>query len=158
MGQPQPLVGYPSHLMGAGQHYMGGQPQFINPNEQVLYDERPVKEWRRWALGLPITSIAASGTGTPNAQPQRPYQAQRLIVSSIVAAFFDITQLDVGQGNQLTASNPLPAQGFVENAVDAYVSFDAAAVSQQVTIGFTNNDTVNAHNVNTFFLGIAGKP
>lgn len=147
-------VGMPAHLMGG--HLMGA-PNMYQPGDDVAFQDDPPDKWRRWMLGFPVTNIAASGTGTPTSRPQTPYWAKRLIVTSIVSAFFRITSIDIGQRNQLTASNPVPAQAFAETAVDAYVSFDTASTSQDVAVGVTNLDTVNAHDFDALFLGVAAK-
>jgi hypothetical protein len=109
--------------------------------------------WRRQSLG--VTSAAPVAAGAPAqiiSRPQRDFKSKRLVCSSDIAFFFDITDFKVGQDSQNVASGTLPASMFTEDAVSVFLDWDTANVGNEITL-FVQNIDVADH---PFRAGIVG--
>lgn len=104
--------------------------------------ETPPTRSRRWPLGFPNTSIAATnGTGSPSAQPQILFRGERLVIPSDFAGDLFLTNITVGQASQFAASNPVPCRAFTEYGWGVDLYLDTADVSQLITLNLTNTSS-----------------
>lgn len=92
---------------------------------------------------FPFGFLADNGTpaGSPGSvtrRPQTPIKLQRLVIPSVIAPFFWITDVKIGKDSQLVGSDPIPAIVFQENAVAVELKGDTANVGHDVTIAFVN--------------------
>jgi hypothetical protein len=92
-------------------------------------------------LGLGATAFTAtSGTILPlSAQPQKPFQAQRLIVDvtrtgASATGLVTVTRIDIGADNMLAGSNPLPISMFSATSVDCNIRFAPATPGITVAV------------------------
>ena len=97
--------------------------------------------WKKHYLPLNLTSgttVAASGSGVLQNNPQRLFKPSRLIIPSDVAGLFAITNIFVGVKPQLVATGSLPARIFSENSFDTDFEGDTAQISQAISVQVTN--------------------
>jgi hypothetical protein len=98
--------------------------------------------WKKHYLPLNLssgTTVAASGTGTLQNNPQRLFKPSRLVIPSDVAGLFSGTTISIGVKPQLVGTGSLPARLFSEQSFDTEFEGDTAQVSQTVSCGVTNN-------------------
>lgn len=109
--------------------------------------------WRRQTLGLTSDGdVTAGTTATITARPQRDFKGKRLVITSDVAYFFDLTDIKVGQASQNVASGVLPGGMFVEDAVSVFVDWDTANVGNEITLFADNIDAAD----HPFRAGVVG--
>jgi hypothetical protein len=107
--------------------------------QPTLAVERGYTKARVYPFGFLADAAAAAGApGSVTRRPQTPLKLQRLVVPSIIAPFFWITDVKVGKDSQLVGSDPLPAIVFQENAVAVELKGDTANVGHDVTIAYVN--------------------
>ncbi len=110
---------------------------------------------RRLPLGFDSVVTVGPGETLPvNSQPQQPFQGNRLLVPSAIAAFFLIQDIKIGNKSQLVSSTAVSAQGFSEVGVDDNVQLDKAQTSQFITLSVTDTDAV-AHRFTATLFGTA---
>jgi len=98
--------------------------------------------WKRHYLPLNLasgTTVAASGTGTLQNNPQRLFRPSRLVIPSDVAGLFSVLNLFIGVKPQLVATGGMPARLFSEQSFDTDFEGDTAQISQSVTVQVQNN-------------------
>lgn len=94
---------------------------------------------RTFPFGLQADADTPAGApGSVTRRPQTPIKVRRLVVPSVIAAAFLITDIKVGKDSQLVGSDPIPAEVFAPNAVAVELGGDTANVGHDVTIAFTN--------------------
>ena len=107
--------------------------------QPTLAVERGYTKARVYPFGfLADTGTPAGQPGSVTRRPQTPIKLQRLVVPSIIAPFFWITDVKVGKDSQLVGSDPIPAIVFQENSVAVELKGDTANVGHDVTIAFVN--------------------
>ena len=96
--------------------------------------------FRRYPLGLGATSIGAGATAVIQANPQLPFQVNRLVTPSTGLL---IDNLQVGTASQFVAAGAVPVEVFRPDAVDVDLKGDTAVpgVAVQITI---SNPTAGA--------------
>lgn len=110
----------------------------IDPNAVALVKRRQQRR-RRQILGLSSTvAIPAGGSLIVQAQPQRDFRVERIIIPSSIASAFQIDDAKVGQNSQFIAAGSLPGETFTEVAIDAYVHFDTANLGNLIFLSVTN--------------------
>lgn len=97
---------------------------------------------REFPLGFgTFTFVNAGATvATLTAQPQRPFKGARLVIvvsrsAGATAEAVTITQLNVGQNNQLASAAQLPAEAFAPGAQDVVLNLDPATPGIDITLG-----------------------
>lgn len=85
----------------------------------------PAQQAKFWPLGFTVVSFTAlSGTAlTATAAPQRPFKGNRLVIDiartgATATGLVTLTQLLVGQTNQLVSAQPVGAGAFAAGAFD----------------------------------------
>jgi len=91
-------------------------------------------------LPIPRTSVGAGLSADIELRPQRLFRSERLVVPSTIAAFFDITDVKIGQQTQFVASGALPATIFSEVGVGVRLKGDTANLGNTIVVSVTNND------------------
>lgn len=103
---------------------------------------QPVRntQLRRYPLGLGATTIGIGATAIISANPQLPFQVQRLVTPSTGLL---IDALAVGTVSQFVAAGSVPVEIFAPDAVDVDLKGDTAVpgVSIQITV---SNPTAGA--------------
>lgn len=99
--------------------------------------------WREQYLPLnlsggPTATIAALTTVTVQAQPQKLFRVNRLIISSDVAGAFCINDIRVGVRPQLASVGSLPGRMFSEQAFGIKLHGDTANISQIIFVTVQN--------------------
>lgn len=116
----------------------------------------PAPGARNFPLGFGTHQFAAGGATAAvlTARPQRPFKGSRLVVSiaragASATGLVTITQLAVGQNNQLVSAQALPAEGFLPDAFQTVLSLDPATPGIDIVLGIaisaapTTTDTVD---------------
>jgi hypothetical protein len=94
---------------------------------------------RRQVLPLPSSgSIAAGGTATVNAQPQRPFRVERLVVPAGLAGLL-ITDIKVGQESQFVAPGEIDCSLFVADSVGIQLKGTTSGPGILVTVSLRNS-------------------
>jgi hypothetical protein len=107
--------------------------------QPTLAVERGYTKSRVYPFGFLADAPSPAGSpGNVTRRPQTPLKLQRLVIPSVIAPFFWITDVKVGKDSQLVGSDPLPAIVFQENAVAVELKGDTANVGHDVTIAFIN--------------------
>lgn len=103
----------------------------------------PMPGARLQPLGFGASAFtAASGLIlTLQAQPQRPYKGQRLVVDitrtgASATGLVTVTRLDIGTTNQLVSSGALSAAAFAPTAFDVNLQLDPATPGIIITVQF----------------------
>jgi len=103
----------------------------------------PMPGARLQPLGFGASAFtAASGLIlTLQAQPQRPYKGQRLVVDitrtgATATGLVTVTRLDIGTTNQLVSSGALAAAAFAATAFDVNLQLDPATPGIIITVQF----------------------
>lgn len=134
--------------------YGGGPGTAYGGSAQVI--QRPLTDMREFPLGFFQAGLAV-GESSVISRPQVVFRGERLIVPSVVVApFFQIVDIKVGNRSQLVNSNSLPAQMFIETAVGVRLSMDTAAVAQDVAI-VVNNIAGGATSFSAAIIGTAAQ-
>ena len=137
-----PAPAAPAYAGGPGAAY-GGASQVV---------ERPLTDIREFPLGFGPVLFPPGNEASVISRPQVVFRGERLVVPSTVSPFFSIIDIKVGNRSQLVNSVALPAQMFIETAVGIRLSFDTAAVAQDVALIVANGSAV----ATTFQAAIVG--
>lgn len=122
----------------------------------ALVTDSPPTRSRKWAIGFDsVAAVAASTAFTLTQQPQVLFRPDRVVIPSTVGGNFTISQILVGQQNQLAASGALPGLLFAENAVDVGLKMDTCSISMQLVISGTNIDAGAGHRFTAAMIGMA---
>ena len=105
------------------------QKQIIGNQEQVL--------------PFPPTLVAAGLAATLTVQPQRTFRTERFAVASAIAAFFDITDLRIGQESMFVQVGQAPSQIFSEVGVGVRLRGYTANLGNLISLGVINTDVAN---------------
>ena len=115
------------------------------PNQGHSYEVRDVSRgvWREHYLPLnlvggPTATVAGAATVTVQAQPQKKFRVNRLIISSDVAGGFVVNDIRVGVLPQLASVGSLPGRMFTETAVGIGLHGDTADISQIIFVVIQN--------------------
>jgi hypothetical protein len=80
----------------------------------------------------------AGQPGSVTRRPQTPIKIRRLVIPSVIAPSFVITDIKVGKDSQFVGSDPIPGETFAPQSVAVELSGDTANVGHDVTISFAN--------------------
>lgn len=92
-------------------------------------------------LPIPPTSFTSGQQQDIELRPQRLFRSERLVVSSVIAPFFNILDVKIGQETQFVASGALPAQIFSEVGVGVRLKGDTANLGNTIVVSIQNIDT-----------------
>lgn len=92
-------------------------------------------------LPIPPTSFTSGQQLDIELRPQRLFRSERLVVSSVIAPFFNILDVKIGQETQFVASGALPAQIFSEVGVGVRLKGDTANLGNTIVVSIQNIDT-----------------
>lgn len=105
----------------------------------TLAVERGYSKARRFPFGLQADGPTLAGNpGNVTRRPQTPIKLARLVIPSLIAPAFLITDIKIGKDSQLAGSDPIPGEVFAPNAVGVDLSGDTANVGNDVTVAFVN--------------------
>lgn len=131
---------------GRGRRGRGGRPGRPSIPRNVLVPKTPgvpMPGARLQPLGFGSTAFTAtSGTLLQlQAQPQRPFLGQRLVVDLTrtgvsATGLVTISRVDVGTDNQLVSSGAISAAAFAATAFDVNVKFAPATPGVLITLQF----------------------
>lgn len=80
----------------------------------------------------------AGQPGSVTRRPQTPIKIRRLVIPSVIAPAFVITDIKVGKDSQFVGSDPIPGETFAPQSVAVELTGDTANVGHDVTISFAN--------------------
>ena len=114
----------------------------IDPSAIAVQNREPNRR-RYWHAPFPATVINAGVTGVLQMQPQELFRTERAFLSSALAGDFNVTQLFVGQKNQLLVAGEINGSVFSEVAVRSFLNLDTANVGNTITINLRNDGLTN---------------
>jgi hypothetical protein len=103
---------------------------------------QPLKQEQ--VMPFPRTVVATTVTTTVTAFPQRPFQTERFIFASSVAASFTVDELKVGQESMLVQTGQIPAELFSQLGVGVRLRGYIARPGVTITLTCTNISGGNA--------------
>jgi K+-transporting ATPase A subunit len=114
----------------------------IDPNAIAVQNRQPNRR-RYWHAPFPATVVNAGVVGTLQMQPQELFRTERAFLNSSLAGDFNVTQLFVGQKNQLLVAGEINGSVFSEVAVRSFLNLDTANIGNTVTLSLRNDSLVN---------------
>lgn len=114
----------------------------IDPSAIAVANRQPNRR-RYWHAPFPATVINAAATGVLQMQPQELFRTERAFLNSALAGDFNITQLFVGQKNQLLVAGEINGSVFSEVAVRSFLNLDTANIGNTVTLALRNDGLTN---------------
>lgn len=114
----------------------------IDPDAIALQNRQPNRR-RYWHAPFPATVVNSTTTATLQMQPQELFRTERMFVPSQVAPDFNITQLFVGQKNQLLVAGEINGSVFSEVAIRSFLNLDTANVGNTVSLSLRNDGLTN---------------
>lgn len=95
-------------------------------------------EFRDQPLPITPTTLASGTAADIELRPQRTFRLKRLVVSSVIAPYFNITNLTVGQDPQFVATGQIPATAFSEVAVGVGLRGSTANLGTTIVVSVLN--------------------
>jgi K+-transporting ATPase A subunit len=114
----------------------------IDPDAIAVQNRQPNRR-RYWHAPFPATVINTTVTGTLQMQPQELFRTERMFIPSQVAQDFNVTQLFVGQKNQLLVAGEINGSVFSEVAIRSFLNLDTANVGNTVSLSLRNDGLTN---------------
>lgn len=115
----------------------------VDPNAIAVMKQTPNRR-RYWHAPFPATAFLAAATTTLQMQPQELFRTERLFMPSALAQDYNITQLFVGQKNQLLVAGEINGQVFSEVAVRSFLNLDTANVGNTINLTLRNDGLVTS--------------
>jgi hypothetical protein len=131
-------------LSGYGEEIIGA------PQRAKVRMQQPTR-LQRLALGIGVTSIAATSTAIVTVTPQMPFKLERFITQSVTLSINDIK---VGTNSQFVGSGSIPVEVFARDAVGVSLKGDTAVPGVDIALS-VSNATGGALNVAGAYLGLA---
>lgn len=125
----------------------------VDPNAVAITKQSPNRR-RYWHAPFPATAFLAAATTTLQMQPQELFRTERLFIPSALAQDYNVTQLFVGQKNQLLVAGEINGQVFSEVAVRSFLNLDTANVGNTINLTL-RNDGVGTSTPRPDLLGTA---
>jgi hypothetical protein len=100
----------------------------------------PPRTSREFVIGLGSTSLPPLSSANISVQPQVIFRPERIVIPSVIAADFLITDIKVGKNSQLVSPGAIPAFVFAENAFGVRLKMDTAQIAQFITVSVTNQN------------------
>lgn len=91
-------------------------------------------------LPIPPTDFTSGQQQDIELRPQRLFRTERLVISSVIAPFFRVLDVKIGQETQFVASGALPATIFSEVAVGVRLKGDTANLGNTIVVSLQNID------------------
>lgn len=113
---------------------MSNTPNLVNVDPNHYYEQ---------PLGFAALAIATVTVATATSKPQAVFRPTRLLVTSVNAAKFTISNIRIGTDSQLVGTTDMPAQVYSELAVGAAFLLGTANIGIEISIDVKNNDTVS---------------
>jgi negative regulator of sigma E activity len=114
----------------------------IDPNAIAIQQREPNRR-RYWHAPFPATVIAAGAVATLQMGPQELYRTERAFLNSALAGDFNVTQLFVGQKNQLLVAGEINGSVFSEVAIRSFLNLDTANIGNTISLSLRNDGLVD---------------
>lgn len=114
----------------------------IDPNAIAVQQREPSRR-RYWHAPFPATVINTTVTTTLQMAPQELFRTERMFLPSNVANDFNVTQLFVGQKNQLLVAGEINGSVFSEVAIRSFLNLDTANIGNTVSLSLRNDGLTN---------------
>lgn len=119
-----------------------GKLRNIDPNAIAVQNRSPNRR-RYWHAPFPATVINTGVTTTLQMAPQELFRTERAFLNSALAGDFNVTQLFVGQKNQLLVAGEINGSVFSEVAVRSFLNLDTANIGNTVSLQLRNDGLTN---------------
>lgn len=136
-GAGDDMSGYGAEIVGAAQR---AQVRNVKPNRL-----------QRLALGIGITSIAATSSSVVTVTPQVPFKLERFISQSVTLSINDIK---VGTNSQFVGAGSIPVEIFARDAIGVGLKGDTAVPGVDIAL-YVSNGTGGALTLSGAYLGLA---
>jgi len=119
-----------------------GKLRNIDPNAIAVQERSPSRR-RYWHAPFPATVINTGVTTTLQMAPQELFRTERAFLNSALAGDFNVTQLFVGQKNQLLVAGEINGSVFSEVAIRSFLNLDTANIGNTVSLQLRNDGLTN---------------
>lgn len=113
----------------------------VDPDAVAVMSQSPNRR-RYWHAPFPATAFATTVTAQLQMQPQELFRPERMFISSAIANDYNITQLFVGQKNQLLVAGEINGSVFSEVAVRSFLNLDTANVGNTINMTLRNDGLI----------------
>lgn len=110
----------------------------IDPNAVMVQNREPSSR-RYWHAPFPATAFATTVAANLQMQPQELFRTERMFIPSNLANDYNITQLFVGQKNQLLVAGEINGSVFSEVAVRSFLNLDTANIGNTINVTLRND-------------------
>jgi len=115
----------------------------VDPNAVAVTNRSPNRR-RYWHAPFPATAFLAAATTTLQMQPQELFRTERLFIPSNLCQDYNVTQLFVGQKNQLLVAGEINGTVFSEVAVRSFLNLDTANVGNTINLTVRNDGLITS--------------
>jgi len=120
-GADDELQGYGAEIIGAPQR---GQLKMTKPNRL-----------QKLALGIGITSVAATSSSIVTVTPQVPFKLERFLSPS---TSLHVNDIKVGTNSQFVGAGSIPIEAFANNSVGVGLKGDTAIPGVDIALNVSN--------------------
>lgn len=131
-------------LSGYGEEIVGA------PQKAKVVNRGPTK-LQRLALGIGVTTVAATSSAVVTVTPQVPFKLERFISQSVTLSIQDIK---VGTNSQFVGAGSIPVEVFARDAIGVGLKGDTAVPGVDIAL-YVANATAGALPIAGAYLGLA---
>lgn len=138
-------------LKGAGDDMSGYGAEIIGAMQKGKVRQTSPTRLQRLALGLGVTSVAATSSAVVTVTPQVPFKLERLISQSTGLVINDVK---VGTNSQFVGAGSIPIEIFGRDAIGVGLKGDTAVPGVDIAL-YVSNPSGGALSLAGAYLGIA---
>ena len=131
-------------LSGYGEEIVGA------PQRAKVVKQAP-NRLQRLALGLGVTSVAATSSAVITVTPQVPFKLERFISQSVT---LNVADIKVGTNSQFVGAGSIPIEIFARDAIGVGLKGDTAVPGVDIAL-YVSNGTAGALSCSGAYLGLA---
>jgi len=139
-------------LKGAGESEMSGYgAEILGAVQRGKVRNTAPTRLQRLALGIGVTSVAATSSAVVTVTPQVPFKLERFISQSLSLTINDVK---VGTNSQFVGAGSIPVEIFARDAIGVGLKGDTAVPGVDIAL-YVSNPTGGALSLSGAYLGLA---
>jgi hypothetical protein len=138
-------------LKGAGDDMSGYGSDILGAVQRGKLVPRNPSRLQRLALGIGVTSVAATSSAVITVTPQVPFKLERFISQSTNLTINDVK---VGTNSQFVGAGSIPVEIFARDAIGVGLKGDTAVPGVDIAL-YVSNPTAGAQTLSGAYLGMA---
>jgi len=145
------LRGADGELEGYGEQIIGAPRRGMQrPPAAQLRESKP-NRLDSLALGIGVTSVAATSSAVVTVTPQVPFRLQRFLSPT---ASLSVNDIKVGTNSQFVGAGSIPIEAFANNSVGVGLKGDTAVPGVDIAL-YVSNPTAGAISLSGAYFGAA---